>query len=33
MHSTLMSLIAEYDNINIIKHYADNILFNEDTQT
>lgn len=33
MHSTLKSLIAGHDNINVIEHYADNILFNEDTQT
>lgn len=33
MHSVLMSFAAEHSNINIIKKYADNIIFNEDKNT
>ena len=33
MHSFLMSFAAQHSNINIIKKYADNIIFNEDKNT
>ena len=33
MHNSLMSLVAEHSNINIIKNYADKIMFNEDKNT
>ena len=33
MHSALMSYTAEHSNINLIKSYAENIIFNEDKKT
>lgn len=33
MYSSLMSFAAEHSNINIIKKHADNIIFNEESET